>query len=138
MKAAVRYYTQTGNTKKLADAIAAQLGIEALSVNSPLQEETDILFLCNSVYWAGIDKHVKQFVKDNADKIGTIVNVSTAAMIESTYNQMKKVSADAGVKLSNQEFHCRGKFAAMHSKHPDEEDIKAVKTFAKKIGGSNG
>ena len=27
MKSAVRYYTQTGNTKKLADAIAAELGI---------------------------------------------------------------------------------------------------------------
>ena len=63
MKVAVRYYTQTGNTKKLAEAIASQLGIEAKSVETPLEEKTDILFLCNSVYWAGIDKHVKEFVK---------------------------------------------------------------------------
>lgn len=135
MKAAIRYYTQTGNTKKLAEAIAIQLGIEAKSVEEPLEEKTEILFLCNSVYWAGIDKHVKQFVKANAGNIGTLVNVSTAAMIESTYNQMKRVAAEAGVNLSEKEFHCRGKFAALHSKHPNEEDISAVKIFAKKVAG---
>ena len=29
MKAAVRYYTQRGNTKKLAEAVASELGLEA-------------------------------------------------------------------------------------------------------------
>ena len=135
MKAAIRYYTQTGSTQKLAEAIAAQLGIEAKPVEEPLEEKTEILFLCNSVYWAGIDKHVKQFVKENAGKIGTLVNVSSAAMIESTYNQMKRVAAESGVNLSGKEFHCRGKFAALHSKHPNEEDIRAVKQFAQEVAG---
>ena len=44
MKIAVRYYTQTGNTKKLADAIAQALGVEAESVAQPLEEETELLF----------------------------------------------------------------------------------------------
>ena len=61
MKTAVRYYTQTGNTKKLADAIAAELGVEAKSIDTPLEEDVDVLFLCNSVYWAGVDGKVKQF-----------------------------------------------------------------------------
>ncbi|MBQ1839460.1 MAG: flavodoxin family protein [Ruminococcus sp.] len=97
MKIAIRYYTQTGNTKKLAQAIAEALGVEAKDITCPLEEKTDILFLCNSVYWAGIDRRVKAFVKANSDKIGTLVNVSTAAMIESTYKQMQSVAADAGV-----------------------------------------
>ena len=58
MKIAVRYYTQTGNTKKLANAIAAELGTEAKSIESPLEEDADVLFLCNSVYWAGVEKIV--------------------------------------------------------------------------------
>ena len=33
MKYAVRYYTKTGNTKKLADAIAKELGVESLPVS---------------------------------------------------------------------------------------------------------
>ena len=133
MKTAIRYYSQTGNTRKLAEAIAAELGIEARPVTEPLEEETELLFLCNSVYWAGIDKSVKQFVKANAGKIGALVNVSTAAMIESTYGQMKKLAAEAGVKLCEQEFHCRGKFAALHAGRPNEEDLKAVREFARRV-----
>lgn len=133
MKAAVRYYTQTGNTKKLAEAIAAELGLEARPVTEPLEEKTELLFLCSSVYWAGVDKSVKQFVRANAGKIGTLVNVSTAALIESTYGQMKKLAAEAGVSLSEQEFHCRGQFAALHAGRPDAEDLKAVRDFARKV-----
>ena len=81
MKAAVRYFTKTGNTKKLADAIAQELGIEAKEITAPLEEKTDILFLCNSVYWAGVDGKVKQFISDNKSNIGKVVNVSTAALI---------------------------------------------------------
>lgn len=135
MKFSVRYYTQTGNTKKLAEAVAAELGVEAMPVDIALEEETDILFLCNSVYAAGMDKKVKQFVKNNAKLIGTLVNVSSAALLESTYKQMKNVAAEAGVKLSDREFHCRGRFAVLHAGHPDEKDLKAVKTFARSFAG---
>ena len=135
MKAAVRYYTQTGNTKKLADAIAAELGVKAQSVDTPLEEDADILFLCNSVYWAGVDGKVKKFVKDPGAKIGQLVNVSTAALIESTYGQMKKLAADAGIPLSEREFHCKGSFKALHKGKPDNADIAAVKRFAREIAG---
>ena len=56
-------------------------------------------------------------------------------MIESTYSQVKKVCGQAGVTISDKEFHCRGKFTALHSGHPDEADIQAVKEFAKKVTG---
>lgn len=133
MKIAIRSYTQTGNTKKLAEAIAAELGLEAGDVSVPLEEKTDVVFLCNSVYWAGIDKQVKQFVITNAEKIGLLVNVSTAALIESSYNQMRKLAASAHVGLCEKEFHCRGSFAALHAGHPDEDDLKAVRDFARGI-----
>jgi len=133
MNIAVRYYTQTGNTKKLADAIAEELGVEAKTITEPLEEKAEVLFLCNSVYWAGIDKQVKQFVKDNAGNIGALVNVSTAALIESTFKQMKKVAADNGVTLCDQEFHCRGKFSALHAGHPDDADLKAAREFARSV-----
>ena len=133
MEVAVRYYTQTGNTKKLADAIAAALGIEAKSIETPLEEDTDILFLCNSVYWAGVDGRVKKFLKSPGAKIGQLVNVSTAALIESTYAQMKKLAAEAGIPLSEREFHCKGSFKMLHKGSPNAEDLKAVRAFAKDV-----
>ena len=137
MKIEIRYFTKTGNTKKLAEAIAQELNIEAQELSAPLSEKTDILFLCNSVYWAGADSSVKKFISENKSKIGLLVNVSTAAMIESTYAQIKKLAEKEGVKLSDKEFHCRGKFTALHSGHPDEADIAAVKAFARKVIGDS-
>lgn len=131
MNIAVRYYTKTGNTKKLADAIADELGVKAKSIEKPLDCKVDVLFLCNSVYWAGIDSKVKRFVKDNAKNIETMVNVGTAALIESTYGQMKSVAADAGVNLSPSEFHCRGQFKAIHPGYPREKDLEEARRFAR-------
>ena len=133
MKAAIRYYTKSGNTKKLADAIAQELGIEAKEISSPLEEKADILFLCNSVYWAGVDGNVKQFIDSNKGKIGRLVNVSTAALIESSYPQIKKLCEQSGIDVSTDEFHCKGSFKVMHKGTPDSDDVRAVKAFAKKV-----
>lgn len=133
MKIAVRYYTQTGNSKKLADVIASELNVEAKPVTEALEENVDVLFMCNSVYWAGMNKNVKNFINDNAEKIGAIVNVSTAAIIESTYGQMKKVAAKANVKVCDKEFHCRGKFTKLHASHPDDNDLENLKKFVKEV-----
>lgn len=133
MKYAVRYYTKSGNTKKLADAIAMELGTEAKTVDVALDEKVDILFLGSSVYAAGIDDEVKNFVVANKDKIGKIVNFSTAALIPSTYKQVKKLADECGVAMAEEEFHCRGSFGALHKGRPNEDDIKAAKEFAAKI-----
>lgn len=91
--------------------------------------KTDILFLCSSVYWAGVDGSIKRFIADNKDKTGLLVNVSTAAMKESTYAHIKKIAEKNGVRVSGEEFHCRGKFTALHQCNPDDADIAAVKAW---------
>ena len=48
MKIAVRYYTKTGNTRRLAEAVAEAVGAEALPISEPVTEKADILFLGNS------------------------------------------------------------------------------------------
>ena len=63
------------------------------------------------------------------------MNVSTAALIESSYSQIKKLCEQSGVSVSDAEFHCKGSFKVMHKGKPDIEDIQAVKAFAGKIVG---
>nr|MCR5009328.1 flavodoxin family protein [Clostridia bacterium] len=67
MKIAVRYYTKTGNTKKLAEAVAKAVGAEALPISCPVEEPVDVLFLGNSYYAFSIDPEVRDFVR-NLDK----------------------------------------------------------------------
>ena len=133
MNVVVRYFTRTGNTKKLADAIAEVVGVKAETTDSPLSEKADILFLGSSVYAAGVDDKVKEFLKTNKDNIGTLVNFSTAALLPSTYNQVKKLAESLGIKVCELEFHCRGSFGALHKNRPNAQDVEAAKAFAKGI-----
>ena len=63
MKTAVRYYTKTGNTKRLAEAVANAVGAEALPLSSPIEEPVDLLFLGNSYYAFSIDPEVRSFIR---------------------------------------------------------------------------
>ena len=136
MKIAVRYYTKTGNTKRLAEAVAKAVGTEAQPVSVPVTEPVDILFLGNSYYAFSIDPEVRSFIRGlDKSKIGRIVNFGSAAMLNSTYKKVKAEADKAGIPMDEREFHCKGEFKGIHKGKPDESDLKAAAEFAKKIVG---
>ena len=136
MKIAVRYYTKTGNTKKLAEAIGKAVGAEALPISEPISEPVDILFLGNSYYAFTIDPEVRDFVRGlDKNLVGKIVNFGSAAMLNSTYKKVKAEAEKAGIPMDGREFHCKGEFKGIHRGKPDESDLKAAAEFAKKIVG---
>ena len=136
MKIAVRYYTKTGNTKKLAEAVAEAVGAEALPLSAPVEETVDVLFLGNSYYAFSIDPEVRDFVRSlDSGKVGSIVNFGSAAMLNSTYKKVKAEADKVGIPMDEREFHCKGKFKGLHKGKPDESDLVAAAAFAKKIVG---
>lgn len=136
MKIAVRYYTKTGNTKRLAEAVAKAVGTEAQPVSVPVTEPVDILFLGNSYYAFSIDPEVRSFIRGlDKSKIGRIVNFGSAAMLNSTYKKVKAEADKAGIPMDEREFHCKGEFKGIHKGKPDESDLQAAAEFAKKIVG---
>ena len=136
MKTAVRYYTKTGNTKRLAEAIGKAIGVEALPISASITEPVDILFLGNSYYAFSIDPEVRNFVKSlDKNKVGRIVNFGSAAMLNSTYKKVKAEADKIGIPVDEREFHCKGEFKGLHKGKPDQADLKAAAAFAKKIVG---
>ena len=136
MKIAVRYYTKTGNTKRLAEAIGKAVDSEALPISTPVTEPVDILFLGNSYYAFSIDPEVRSFVKSlSKNMVGKIVNFGSAAMLNSTYKKVKAEADKVGIPMDEREFHCKGEFKGVHKGKPDENDLKAAAEFAKKIIG---
>lgn len=134
MRIAVRYYTKTGNTKRLAEAIAAAVGVQALPISTPITERVDVLFLGNSYYAFTIDPEVRGFVRSlNKETVGKIVNFGSAAMLNSTYKKVKAEADKAGVPMDPREFHCRGEFKGLHKGRPNDDDLKAAEAFAKAI-----
>jgi flavodoxin len=134
MTIAVRYYTKTGNTKRLAEAVAKAVGVEALPISVPVTEKTDILFLGNSYYAFTIDPEVRDFIRSlDKDKVGKIVNFGTAAMLNSTIKKVTKEANKVGIPVDTREFHCKGQFKGAHKGKPDENDCEAAAAFAKSM-----
>jgi len=136
MKAAVRYYTKTGNTKRLAEAVAEAVGTEALPLSAAVEEPVDILFLGNSYYAFNIDQEVRDFIRKlDKNKVGRIVNFGSAAMLNSTYKKVKAEADKVGIPMDEREFHCRGEFKGIHKGRPNAEDLAAAADFARSIVG---
>ena len=131
MNIAVRYYTKTGNTRRLAEAVAQALGTEALPITEPVAEPVDLLLLGNSYYAFSIDPEVRAFVR-SLDKhtVGRIANFGTAAMMNSTWKKVKAEADKLGIPMDKREFHCKGEFKGAHKGRPNEEDLKAARAFA--------
>ena len=71
MKTEVIYYSRSGNTKKVVDAIAQALGqvSEAVTPDYPL-ENVGILFLGAGAYVNKVDKRMTEFIRTlNSNKI---------------------------------------------------------------------
>ena len=134
MKVAVRYYTKTGNTKRLAQAIAKAVGEEAQPLSVGVDEPVDILFLGNSYYAFNIDPEVRNFIRSlDKDKVGRIVNFGSAAMLNSTYKKVRAEAEKAGISMDEHEFHCKGEFKGIHRGRPNEKDMAAAAAFAKSV-----
>ena len=136
MKIAVRYYTKTGNTKRLAEAVANAVGAEALPLSSPIEEPVDLLFLGNSYYAFSIDPEVRSFIRSlDKDKVGRIVNFGSATMLNSTWKKVKAEADKKGIPMEKREFHCKGEFKSLHKGRPNDEDLAAAAAFAKSFVG---
>ena len=134
MNVAVRYYTKTGNTKRLAEAVAEALGVPALPITEPVTEPVDLLFLGNSYYAFSIDPEVRAFVR-SLDKhtVGRIANFGTAAMMNSTWKKVKAEADKVGIPMVESEFHCKGEFKGAHKGRPNSGDLAAAAAWAKTL-----
>ena len=135
MNIAIRYFTRSkkGNTKKLADAVSAATGAEAVDVSVDLAEKVDRLFLINAMYAANIDQEVKAFLQRNRDKIGEVINLNTAATGKSTWKMVKKETDRLGITLSDKEFHCAASWTFINKGLPSDADFERAKEFTKSM-----
>ena len=133
MNIAVRYYTRSGNTKKLAEAAVQAVSVSAQDISVPLTEKVDILLLGCSYYAFDVDQAVKEFLFSNRENIGKIVCIGTSAMMKSIRKPVKKIADSIGIAVADEEFHCRGQFGKLHKGRPNADDIKACSAFVQTI-----
>ncbi|MCD7735351.1 MAG: flavodoxin [Lachnospiraceae bacterium] len=126
----VRYFSKSGNTKKLADCIARTAGVQAQPIRNGASDQADILFLGASVYWGGIDNQVKEYIEQlDPKKIRKVVVFSTSALAQRAFPDIRKRLEKKNISVSEENFYCRGEFTALHKSRPNSEDLKAAEKF---------
>ncbi len=134
MKVEVRYYSRSGNTKKLADAIASSLKTVAKTTDEAMKNTIDILFLGGSVYAGNMDKKLKDFLEtlDNT-KVKKVAVFSTSASGKSIYQKVKDILDKKNIEVLEKSFSCKGKFLFSNRNRPNDQDMKDVVAFAKEV-----
>lgn len=134
MKVAIRYYSKFGKTGKLAEMAASVANVSAKTIEEPLDEDVDILFLGSSVYAAVVDWRVKKFIKTlDPSKVKNVILFGSSAILDSPYEIHKKLLEEQGLHVDTREFHCRGQLAMMHRGRPNADDHESLRVFISSV-----
>lgn len=128
MNIAVRYFSRSGNTKAVADAIAEAAGVGAISVDEKdavINEPVDILFIGGALYAYGLDGHLKEYLQSlDGAQVKRAAVFSTSWISKHAIDLIRKSLADKGIDVVEEAFHVRNK--------PNEGQLKKAADFARK------
>ena len=137
MSVRVFYHSLTGNTKKVAEAIARTVGCTAEPVGTgTVSEPVDILFLGAAVHGGDIDASVKKFIEGLDPALVKQVAVFSTGFPENKEKAVgisKGLLAQRGIALTDKCYFCRGKFLLFNRKSPDDGDLKGAEEFARSV-----
>ena len=134
MKIAIYYFSKSGSTKKIAEAIGAELNVVAKPINDYQEEKVDYLFVGGSLKADSIDKKLKSFLLGlNPELINKVVIFGTSATGMPLLPAVKKVLGESKPQILEDNFICKGKFLFTNKGRPSEEDCNNAKVFASTI-----
>jgi len=128
----IRYLSKTGNTKKIALAIAEELNIEAKTIEEPV-DKADLLFIGGALYGDKINSNLKTFISKLDNNIKTVVIFGTSASKNTVYKELKTYLDEKNISVHDKTFNSPGNFLFYQFKRPNKEDLNNAKTFAKEI-----
>lgn len=113
MHAAVRYFSRSGNTKLVADAIAKAAGVQAISVDQPqakLDDHVDVLFIGGALYAYGLDKRLVSYIRSlDGSKVGRAVVFSSAWISRHALDLLRRELGERGISVEQKDFFVKNK-----------------------------
>lgn len=135
MKTKVMYYSKSGNTKKVAEAIAQVVGQTSESVPPayPL-ENVELLFLGAGSYGQKVDNKMVEFIRTlNTNRVRNVALFGTVGGKDAHLGYMRELLTAQGINVLEETYCCKGRsFFFIHRKHPNADDLKAAQAFAQK------
>ncbi|MCR5417184.1 MAG: flavodoxin [Pseudobutyrivibrio sp.] len=126
---AVRYYSKSGNTKLLAEAIGKGAGVIPISVDedsAKITENIDVLFIGGALYAYGLDKVMNEYLASiDGSKVKKAVVFSTSWISKHSIDLIKKALKEKGIDVVEDTCYVRNK--------PNEKQLKEAEKFAKRF-----
>lgn len=133
MKYAVRYFSKFGHSEQMAKVVGEVAGVKPESVDTPLTEEVDILFIGAGLFLGKVNGRIKEFARTlDPKKVKKVVLFGSSALIDTTVAQMRTIFKELGFTVAAESFSCKGEMGPIHSGHPDQKDLADLRAFIEK------
>jgi flavodoxin len=138
MKIALVYFSRGGNTRKIAEAMAEELGVKAVDVKEkPDVSDVDLLVVGSGTYGSKPGAEMVEYLenlKPAEGKKAACFSTCAGGDASKTLEAMKDILSKKG--YTNVDcFSCLGKWLMGLSRrgHPSDEEIAQAREFAKKL-----
>jgi flavodoxin len=146
LRPVVLYSTKSGNTGKIAEAIASELNCELLRIGqnnlSPIVDlnNCDLIFIGTGIHFGNPNEDMVRFLKttnlEEPKSFAVFLTWGGAGRTDkAVIAQLKMILESRGQNLIEDYYRCYGgrRFTLLRRGHPNDEDVKAAKNWAKKI-----
>lgn len=133
MNTAVTYYSKTGHTKKVAEAIAKAAGCSAADIAGYKAAPVDVLFIGGSIYGGSLEPSLASFISGlDPKEVRSAALFTTYIKEANAVGLMKQLLGQKGIPVSAV-FSCKGQFLLFNRKHPDAADLEEASKFAASV-----
>lgn len=138
MNIKVYYHSSTGNTEKLAQAIANGLRVQAKQLGNDMatvSEPVDMLFIGDGIYFGKVNKKTRSFIESlDAKLIRNAAVFATYGGNEKAGKEIKELLKNKGINVLDEPFTCKGRaWKLINRKHPNDTDLKNVMHYGERM-----
>jgi len=137
----VVYFSRGGKTRKVAEAIAQELGCKSVDINreTPDLSGVDILLVGSGNYGGKTDNRLLRFLNDlqsGSDKKAAVFATAGGPDPKVLYVLQGALEAKGYKVVSS--FKCPGQILSLNRGHPNKDDLKNAKAFASDLKKTSG
>ncbi len=130
----VLYYSMTGNTKKMASAIAGELGVKALNIKTAALPQDGLLFLGSGSYGDKPSEDMAKFIEKNGFAGRKVALFGTSARgAGKEVEGMAEALKQKGAIVIGSYFTKGRAFVVVNFGRPGREDLEGARKFAREM-----
>ena len=131
MKKAVVYYTKLGHSKKIAQALADELGVKAQDIReNPEINDINRLYIVSGIYGGKSAPELLEFIKSlDGQQIKRAYLLTSSGGKTTRAEEVRAALTDLGIPIAEEEFTCQGAIFLFGMGHPNKADIQNAIQF---------